>query len=326
MILRGVDFGHVFVASGTLNFFGQGWPYHQKLKTWFWRGFDFTGATFVAKTATLESRLGNMPLEPANLQPIRFLPDCIKVFPLGAHVLNAVGLSGPGAENLLARGEWQKRKKPFMISFMAVKETAAQRIMEMRRFVNLLEKYLPSFGSAIGLQINLSCPNTQHCTADLLNEALELLKIAGVLKIPVDIKVNVFAPIDLIKRLEDQDICDCVTCSNTIKFGEHPGIEWKALAGWKRIFGRRCSPLEKYGGGGYSGKWLAPIVADWMRQARKQGVMLPLKFCGGILGPAGVLRAKNSGANAVEVGSIAILRPWRVKGTIKYADSIFGGK
>ena len=27
--LKNINFGTIFVASGTLNFFGEGWPYHR---------------------------------------------------------------------------------------------------------------------------------------------------------------------------------------------------------------------------------------------------------------------------------------------------------
>ena len=41
--LRGVSLGSVVTASGALNFFGQGWPYHQYYK--FVPGFGFKGIT-----------------------------------------------------------------------------------------------------------------------------------------------------------------------------------------------------------------------------------------------------------------------------------------
>jgi hypothetical protein len=34
MKLQGIDFGNVFVASGALNFFGEGWKHHAKFLWW----------------------------------------------------------------------------------------------------------------------------------------------------------------------------------------------------------------------------------------------------------------------------------------------------
>ena len=64
-------FGRVFTASGTLNFFGDGWPYHKVYKKLFGEEFDFHGATFISKTTTYSSRIGNMFLKD-NLQPSQY--------------------------------------------------------------------------------------------------------------------------------------------------------------------------------------------------------------------------------------------------------------
>ena len=42
-------FGPIWAASGLMNFFGQGWPFHKLLK---WFGLCLKGVTFVAKTPT----------------------------------------------------------------------------------------------------------------------------------------------------------------------------------------------------------------------------------------------------------------------------------
>lgn len=42
MKLRGINFGSVLMASGALNFFGEGWRHHKILKILF--GLNFSGA------------------------------------------------------------------------------------------------------------------------------------------------------------------------------------------------------------------------------------------------------------------------------------------
>src|SRR3989344_980370 len=135
MILRGVDFGRVWSASGVQAFFGEGYPFHKKLGP---LGPKFDGMTFVAKTTTLSFREGNMPLEDDHTQEELF-PSCIKVKPFKGVVLDAVGLSGPGARVLLASGKWQRRINPFFISFMSVAETPQKRREELEEFVKLLK-------------------------------------------------------------------------------------------------------------------------------------------------------------------------------------------
>ncbi|HYE59872.1 MAG TPA: hypothetical protein VEA18_01670, partial [Candidatus Kapabacteria bacterium] len=89
-------FGRVWDASGVRNFDGNAWWYHS-----FMPGLDFSGATFVAKTTTIDPRKGNMPLKKDGITPRDLFPSCIKVYPRKGIALNAVGLSGHGAEALL---------------------------------------------------------------------------------------------------------------------------------------------------------------------------------------------------------------------------------
>lgn len=148
--LRGINFGSVFLASGALNFWGQGWPFHKPYKLL--PGFNFSGATFITKTTTLGKRDGNMPLN-KRLQPQEFLPDCIRVYPKKGVVLNAVGLSGPGAKALINSGKWQKIRDPFIISFMAVGDSKEERLEEIKRFSEMLKEALPAFAAKVALKL-----------------------------------------------------------------------------------------------------------------------------------------------------------------------------
>ncbi|MAG29075.1 hypothetical protein CL632_02945 [bacterium] len=67
-----------------------------------------------------EKGLGNMLLDDKTLRPIKFFPDCVWYDFSRGITLNAVGLSGHGAHNLIVRDLWQQREEPFFISFMSV--------------------------------------------------------------------------------------------------------------------------------------------------------------------------------------------------------------
>ena len=295
-------------ASGARNFFGQGYWFHPWLRP---IGLDYTGSTFVAKTTTLFPQAGNMPLTSISLQPIELMPKCIKVnLPRGA-VLNAVGLSGPGAAALLWREEWQKRIDPFFISFAAVKETIPERLKEWEHFTLLLLTYLSSFHARIGLEMNFSCPNTGIVKKPFVDEILAALDICSVLNIPLVPKLNVLIPAPIGVQIAEHLACDAICQSNTIFWNLLPD------AVKKKFFGRLESPLKKYGGGGLSGPYLFPLVLAWIREARALGLKKPIIGCGGIMS---VVRADMmicAGANAIQIGSVSITRPWRVKSIIK---------
>lgn len=316
-------FGVAFTASGTRNFYGDGWPHHR-----YWKiipgfeGFDFNGATHIAKTTTWDSRQGNMPLDQESLQPLERFPKCILVNPFKAVVLNSVGLSGPGAKHLFHQLGWHEWPNPFLISFMAIGATKETRLEETRKFASYFHEQLslfPDFKAPVGLQVNYSCPNQDHPTSELLDEVIPSLEIFQPLDLPmVDVKLNVLATPEAVIEIEKSGLCNCITSSNTFPYGIFPD-----LIDWEKLFKAPESPLAHLGGGGLSGKPCFPIVCDWFRKVRYAGAEGLMKLSNGILSADDIEAAKDAGANGIEFGSVTILRPWRVQSIIKRANEIF---
>ncbi len=308
MRLRSVDFGPVTGQSGVQGFFGEGYRFHR-----YWRpfGLDFAGMTFVAKTTTLEPRKGNMPLR-ADFTPQEFRPKCIVVSFQRAAVLNSVGLSGPGAWALLATGKWQARTEPFFLSFMSVGKFKEDRLEELRDFTALLVENLPRFRAPVGLQLNFSCPNTGHALVELVDEIGEALDVAAVLGIPLMPKLNLLVPVATAKEVSDHPACDALCVSNTIPWADVP------VALRLELFGSMESPLAHLGGGGLSGSYLLPLLLRWLHDARDAGIRKPLNAGGGILSTLQARAVKRAAGpnSSVALGSVAILRPWRVRGII----------
>lgn len=328
MRLRGTNYGNILGASGIQGFFGEGYRFHKRLRL-LGLAPDFTGMTFVAKTTTLFKQAGNMPLN-EYLEPTEFKPKCIYVNLFKSNALNAVGLSGPGAEPLLdllgpsPRGmtlpKWQFRTEPFMISFMPTGKTVEDRLEEMRQFVKVLKKYLPQFKAKIALQINISCPNVGLDPLKLSVEVERLLDMAAELGIPLIPKFNALVPPELVVKLSYHESYDATCVSNTIPFGK-----LEELIPWKYEF-PRGSPLEKFGGGGLSGKHLLPIVGQWISKAYESGMIKPMNVGGGILNTRNINylieQGLRPGIDSVFIGSIAMFRPWRVQRIIQYANRV----
>lgn len=331
MKLRGIEFGNVFNASGARGFYGEGYWFHR-----LWRpfGLDYTGSTFVAKTTTLLPRKGNMLLDPDN-RPLDLLPDCIVVKPWKGVVLNAVGLSGPGALALtqkwgdtsekISNGVLWRPPPKFMLSFMSVHPTLEERLREALAFAVMMAFVVSAHGKEkFALQMNFSCPNVglgMDRYSDLADEIRQVLDILEPLGIPLLVKVNALFPPDVVRDVvERHAACDGLIVSNTIPWGQlRKRIDWKAL------FGSDTSPLAKYdGGGGLSGKPLLPIVKDWVARVRVAGVKKNIVAGGGILTASDAHQLLDVGADAIELGSVAILRPWRVGGIIRDVNLRFG--
>ncbi len=321
MQLRGIDFGYVLNASGARGWYGEGYWYQRWLRP---VGLDWRGSTFVGKTTTLAPRAGNMPLDVYS-RPLELKPKCIIVKPWKGVVLNAVGLSGPGAAQVVSEWFWRDRLTmgaqlptgPKMMSFMPVGPTMEDRIQETQGFVEIfLSQFGPghSLRGQLAVQLNLSCPNVGLDPQALLRESQALLDHMGDLGVPVLVKVNATFPVYMVAKIAEHSSCDAIICSNTIPWGKLP-----ERIDWKGVFGSSVSPLAHLGGGGLSGAPLLPIVCDWIQEARHVGIGKPIVGGGGILSTGDVKRMFSAGASAVEIGSVAILRPWRVRSLIRKA-------
>jgi len=316
MILRGIDYGPVWGASGVQGIFGEGYSFHKAFRR-FIPGFSFRGMTFVAKTVTAKKNDGNLPLKADGLTLEERVPRCIVVKPFKAAMLNAVGLSNAGAHFYLEKRIWQKLDQPFCLSFMGIAETPEGRLREARIFATELKQWISEFKAPVALQANKSCPNVNKDTREIFEEAFEESKILADIGIPLIYKFNVLISPQRVREFMDNPNCDGVCVSNTIPYGQFPDkIDWAGLFGSVSE-----SPLIKRGfkqAGGLSGAPIFPIVLDWCERFGKLNPTKPWIAGGGIIRPqdAKILKIR-SGASAISLGSIATLRPFRLGPTIK---------
>ncbi len=290
----------VFTASGAQGFTGEGWWYHRFLKPF---GLKFDKATLITKTVTTQPRLGNLKNS--------ILPDCIKVNFAKEAALNAVGLTNAGVQNYLVT--WATIRKPFVISFATVGESLEDKVGESWGFATSLLKVLHRMNPEMAIQYNVSCPNVgQSYTIDGLKQILQPLRY---LKLPIIIKVNSLFPIE--KILELENFIDAVSLGNS--------LPWDSLSDELKVelFGSITSPLKKYGGGGLSGRPLLPYTLRALGELRWMGFRKPIIAGGGIMDENAIHQVFEVGADAVELGSVCFLRPWRVESMIQTANNCF---
>lgn len=309
-------------AAGAFGFAKEGYPYHRFSK---YMGLTSQDCGFTAKTTGMQRRLepdtglGNMPMKNDGITPKHWFPSCIIVKPFSGIVLNAVGLSGPGASDLLARGKWQKiSDAPWNLSFMSVLSTSSDRLEELREFVKLLAPLIHQFNAPCGLEMNFSCPNAGLDPSSLINEVGQALDIAALLDIALQCKFNALAPVRAVCEICQHIRCAAVVIGNTIpwgKFSEH--INWKSL------FGSDISPLAHLGGGGLSGPPLCGIHCQWIREAQDCGISKPIWGCGGIDSFRAIEEYRRAGVCGIQIGTTFLTRPWRTKNLISYGNQLF---
>lgn len=315
MILRGIDFGPVWGASGVQGFFGEGYPIHRALRLMFPGLFTFKGMTFVAKTITLLKNEGNMPLKADGITPVELAPRCIYADFRNCLMLNAVSLSNFGARFYFDQGLWQERTEPFFLSFMVLGSDRSDGMRQRRDFVRLFNQYKSGFRAPVALQENWSCPNVGHDLRHFLDQFEEGAEIMSELGIPYVPKFNALIDPRWVRDMASRARCDAICVSNTIPFGEIPD-----RIAWKRFF-PNGSPLLKRGfkqPGGLSGGPLFDILRSWVHEYANSYPDAPLNAGGGLTRPGDIdqLMLNYPSVKSVSLGSVATLRPWRMRSMI----------
>lgn len=327
-------FGSVWSASGTQGTFGEGYWYHKILRFF---GLCFRGVTFVAKTVTAERNIGNTPLEDDGFTPKGwFLKTVFITLGLWRQkaCLNCYGLSQDGVTSAFHKEKWQKRTRPWQLSFMPVGEKSTW-LEQAERFVEMVLKNLTiKQREILGLQFNASCPNTGNDPLELAPFIKEILDILNKLEVPIFLKINAQFPIDLAKEISKHPAYLGFVMGNTLPFGAKLPAGWPQVD-WVGLFGTENpskSPLAlRFNGdaskaGGLSGAPLLPIVCRWIEEARKAGILCHINAGGGITGPAGVWKVWKAGANSISLGTITMFRPWNMIPTTLFAKFLFNRK
>jgi len=324
--------GYVCGQSGIQGYFGEGdeYPHHAFYK--YIPGFNFKGISFVTKTATLPARIypenSNTKLVDT-YKVAEFCPPSIwwsiKSLWKG-YMLNAVGLAGPGLAVLLGYGKWQQRNEPLQISVMLMEKGLEDRLAEAGAICRMILKNMdPRVRYA--LQINFSCPNTGHEQSKDVEGIIPILELCRKILpgVPLIPKFDLLVEPETISRLKPY--CDAFCVANTIPFGKKESAQW-----WCRLFRDGRSPLVQQLSpyvkgtfeGGLSGAPLFPVLVKWLEEMEKHDSSVSIIAGGGIMKKKDIKRLSEFRiVRGVALGSVAIMRPWRLQGLIRYGNQIF---
>lgn len=309
-----VEYGRVCNTSGARNIDGSGWWYDPYIP-----GKSWEGSTFVARTVTADENQGHMPLKRDGLRTRELFPKCIKVYPWIPASLNAVKLSNFGLEWVLENGFWQRIRRPFGISLMATNPDLERRYDELKLCRDLIGPRLDEFNAPFFIQLNVSCGNVDgDRDHHFIAETVHSCEILYPLGRPITPKINLFAEAPHLAIVNQHPACAGFVDSNAIR--------WQDLAkigiDVRKAFGTEVSPLEAFGGGALSGPLLHKPVCEHITRLREEGVTKPILAEGGNFTAQDVDEVMHAGADAVGLGTVAMLRPWRLKGLIDDANLI----
>lgn len=211
-----------------------------------------------------------------------------------------------------------------MISVMPLGKTIEEKGKECRDIAKNIKSHQScgyGFRQPPLLVMNISCPNTGEKLTSASDEAKQLLDVFAQLDLSVVVKVAVTMPVEQAFEIARHPNCAGIHVTNTVPWAE---LSEKIL---KRVFPdcwdeeskEWVSPLAEFGGGGYSGKDLLPMVARWVYEARQMGMEKPIIAGGGIFSGDDVFHLRSAGADVVSVASPVILRPWKIPGIVAAA-------
>lgn len=223
----------------------------------------------------------------------------------GSHMLNAVGLSGPGVER------WRREDLPALERRGAavVGSIWGRNVDEFAQAARMMR------GAAIvALEVNASCPNLESRSQIFAHSAEATRAIVDaslVANVPLWVKLSPNTP-DLIS-----------IAAAAIEAGASALVLVNTVLGLAIDINTRRAALGN-GGGGVSGPGILPVALRAVFECREAFDDVPIVGVGGISCGEDALAMVMAGANAVEVGTASFANPraaWLVqRGAQRWLD------
>jgi len=215
----------------------------------------------------------------------------------GEHMVNAVGLAGPGV------AAWRERYLP-ALGRRGCDVVASIWGRTVDEFADAAEAMRGA--PVVAMEVNASCPNLERRSSIFAHSALataEIVRAAKVAGLPLWIKLSPNTP-DLVAIAEAalDAGADALVLVNTV-LGMVIDVE-----------ARR--PTLGNGGGGVSGPGILPVALRCVYDCRAAFPDTPIVGVGGVSSAADAVAMIMAGANAVEVGTATFANPrapWMVQ-------------
>jgi dihydroorotate dehydrogenase (NAD+) catalytic subunit len=208
----------------------------------------------------------------------------------GEHMLNSVGLAGPGV------AAWRERYLPDLERRHCdvVASIWGRTVAEFAQAAEAMRG-----ASVIALELNASCPNLESRSRIFAHSALataEIVRAAKVAELPLWIKLSPNTPdlVEIAGAAIDAG-ADALVLVNTVL---GLGIDIEA---------RR--PSLGNGGGGVSGPGILPVALRCVFECRAAFPQTPIVGVGGVSRGEDAVAMLMAGANAVEVGTATFASP-----------------
>ncbi len=245
------------------------------------------GLTASSMKRVIEFGAGAVTSKSFNLEP-RTGHNNPSIVPFKNGLLNAVGLSNPGVEEMAVELALFKERCAAPL-FASVFGRSVEEYGEVIQ--KLLERMQPDL-----IEVNVSCPNVRSefgtPFGDSLQDTAQVTAIAkrAAGKIPVSIKLGPHGPgIGRLAKVCEENGADAITAINTVGPGMIIDVEM-------------MQPVLSNKTGGVSGPAILPIAVKSVYEVYEQ-VSLPIIATGGVTTAEDAIQMLLAGATAVGVGT-----------------------
>lgn len=215
----------------------------------------------------------------------------------GEHMLNAVGLSGPGV------AAWRQDHLPRLL----VRGATVVGSIWGRTTGEFADAALAMAGAeVVALEVNASCPNLESRSTIFAHSpqaTFDVVAACAPSGLPLWVKLSPNTP-DLIE-----------VASSAIEAGASALVLTNTVLGLSIDIEKRVASLGN-GGGGLSGPGILPIALRAVYECRRAFPTFPIVGVGGVSSGDDAVAMIMAGANAVEVGTATFANPrapWRVQ-------------
>lgn len=240
-----------------------------------------------------------------------------RVVASGEHMVNAVGLAGPGV------GPWREK------GLAALLERGASVVgsiwgRSVQEFADAAEAMRGA--DVVALEVNASCPNLDNrreIFAHSASATSEIVEASLVARLPLWVKLSPNTPALL-------DVADAA-----LRAGASALVLVNTVLGLViDVEARR--PALGNGGGGVSGPGILPVALRAVYECREAFADVPIVGVGGVTSGEDAVAMLMAGANAIEVGTATFARPrapwivqqqlstWMAKHAVTAIDQLIG--
>ncbi len=220
-----------------------------------------------------------------------------RVAAVGEHMLNAVGLAGPGVER------WRRENLPALERRGAtvVGSIWGRSLDEFARAATMMRG-----ANIVALEVNASCPNLESRSqifAHSVEATRAVVEASRVADVPLWVKLSPNTP-DLV-----------AIAAAAIEAGASALVLVNTVLGLAIDIETRHAALGN-GGGGVSGPGILPVALRAVYECREAFADVPIVGVGGISSGEDAIAMVMAGANAVEVGTATFAdpkAPWLVQ-------------